>query len=254
MQLIDLSITLEPVSSEPVPVAIDYVSHSEGADILGKPVGIDHSHFPDGMGLSLEYVRLTTHSGTHLDAPIHYGPFSEGKPARTIEDIPLEWCLSDGVVLDCTTQTTEPISSQEIQSELERIGYTLKPLDIVLLRTGADRLWGSPEYFTDFRGVSREATAWLVTQGIKVIGIDSFGFDPPFGRMLADYQREGRAELLWPAHLYGREREYCQIERLVHLDRLPQPSGFKVTCFPIKLRQCGAGWTRVIAIYEEPLS
>ncbi|MDB9450050.1 cyclase family protein [Dolichospermum circinale] len=249
MQFFDLSVTLEPTPSEPVPVEIDYVSHAEGADILGKPIGIDRQAFPDQMGLSLEYVRCTTHSGTHLDAPAHYGPLCAGEIAKTIEELPLEWFFRDGVLLDCSGgPANKPVSCSEIQHQLQVIAYSLKPFDIVLVRTGAERLWGKAEYFTDFRGVSREATAWLVNQGIKVIGVDSFGFDPPFHRMLEDYGYTQDSDVLWPAHLYGRKREYCQIERLTNLEKLPVCSGFTVACFPIKLRRCGAGWSRVVAI------
>lgn len=252
MRLIDLSVTLEPSLGEPVPVQIDYVSHAEGADILGKPIGIDRKAFPNEMGLSLEYVKLTTHSGTHIDAPVHYGPLCEGQAAKTIEDVPLDWFLHDGVLVECSLgSTTEPVSSEEIKQQLQVMEYTLKPFDIVLLRTGADRHWGKPEYFTDFRGVSREATEWLVAQGIKVIGIDSFGFDPPFHCMLENYQMKQRPDVLWPAHIYGREREYCQIERLANLDKIPIAWGFTVACFPIKIRSCGAGWSRVVAIVED---
>lgn len=249
MDLIDLSVTLEFTESEPAPVEIDYVDHARGADILGRPAGIDRRAFPDGLGLSLEYVRLTSHSGTHVDAPAHYGPLCEGRRARTIEELPLEWFFGPGVVLDCAGGVEDgPVTRAELEAQLGRIGYTLAPLDIVLLRTGADRLWGSGRYFTDFRGVSREATAWLVEQGIKVIGVDSFGFDPPFARMLEDYQRTGDARTLWPAHVYGREREYCQIERLANLGAVPVTHGFQVACFPVKLRRAGAGWSRVVAM------
>lgn len=251
MKLIDLSVTLEPVSSEPIPVDIHYISHEQGADILGKPAGIDRKAFPDSKGISLEHIKLTSHSGTHVDAPAHYGPICEGKPARTIEQMPLHWFFSDGVMIDCSDGAVDrTVSQAELQQKLADIEYVLKPYDIVLLQTGADKHWGQPEYFTDFRGVSREATEWLVKQGIRVIGIDSFGFDPPFHRMLSDYHKWKCSDVLWPAHIYGREREYCQIERLVNLCHLPVNYGFKITCFPIKIRGCGAGWSRVVAIVD----
>jgi kynurenine formamidase len=252
MRLIDLSVTLEPTLGEPVPVQIEYVDHEKGADILGQPAGIDRKAFPDGLGLSLEFVKLTTHSGTHIDAPAHYGPLCEGQPAKTIEELPLDWFFHDGVLIDCSQdQAASAVTRSEIEQQLTSINYKLKPFDIVLLRTGADKHWGKPEYFTDFRGVSREATAWLVSQGVKVIGIDSFGFDPPFHRMLAQYQAKQQSDVLWPAHIYGREREYCQIERLANLDKIPVNYGFTVACFPLKVRDCGAGWSRVVAIVED---
>jgi kynurenine formamidase len=250
MHIIDLSLTMEPTKAEPVPTEIAYVSHAEGADILGRPAGIDRSHFPDGMALSLEYVKLTSHSGTHVDAPSHYGPTCAGERARSIEELPLDWFFRDGVVLGCVGDVNDgPVTRAEIEAELARIDYRIKPFDIVLIRTGADRHWPTERYFTDFRGVTAEATAYLVEAGVKVIGIDSFGFDPPFGRMLDEYRRTGRMDALWPAHFYGRKREYCQIERLAYLDRLPRPHGFRVACFPIKIKDAGAGWSRVAAIF-----
>jgi kynurenine formamidase len=128
--------------------------------------------------------------------------------------------------------------------------YVLQPLDIVMLATGADGRWGTPEYFTDFRGVTADATRFLVEQGIRVIGIDSFGFDPPFHRMLEQYRATGDKSALWPAHFYGRERPYCQIERLANLAAIPIKHGFKVACFPVKIRRAGAGWSRVVAITD----
>ncbi len=252
MKLIDLSVTMEPTEGEPVPVQIEYVNHEEGADLLGKPAGIDRTAFPSGMGLSIEFVKLTTHSGTHIDAPAHYGPKSEGQTAKTIEDLPLDWFFHNGVLIDCSQEPTDKsINSAEIQQKLAQMEYKIKQFDIVLLRTGADKYWGKPEYFTTFRGVTRCATEWLVLQGVKVIGIDSFGFDAPFHRMLSEYKEKQQSDVLWPAHLYGREREYCQIERLANLDKIPVNTGFTVACFPIKVRNCGAGWSRVVAIVND---
>ncbi|GHC88085.1 cyclase family protein [Streptomyces flavofungini] len=251
MRFVDLSVMVEPTASEPVPVEIEFVSHAEGADILGRAGGIGREEFPDRLGISLEHVKLTSHSGTHVDAPAHYGPFSEGKRARTIDELPLEWFYGPGVLLHCDTGAKEPVSAQEVETELKRIGHTLAPGDIVLINTGADRLWGSAEYFTDFRGVTREATAYLVEHGVKVMGVDSFGFDAPFSRMLAAYQASGDQAELWPAHVYGREREYCHIERLSNLTAISRPTGFTVACFPIKLKDAGAGWSRVVAMVEE---
>jgi kynurenine formamidase len=106
---------------------------------------------------------------------------------------------------------------------------------------------GTPGYFQRFRGVSGEATAYLVERGVRVIGVDSFGFDAPFLRMLDEYNRTGDQARLWPAHLHGREHEYCHIERLTNLGAIGRPLGFQVSCFPIKLTGGDAGWSRVVA-------
>ena len=53
-----------------------------------------------GLGWAIEEVRAITHTGTHVDAPYHYAPTSEGRPARRIDEVPLEWCFAPGVVLE----------------------------------------------------------------------------------------------------------------------------------------------------------
>jgi kynurenine formamidase len=249
MRIIDLSLAIEPNEHDPMTTTIEWIDHGTGGDMLGRPAGLDRSAFPDSLGLSLEIVHTTTHVGTHVDAPAHYGPLCEGRPARTIDELPLEWFFADGVVIDCRDPSFgDTIGPAELETKLAAIGHQLSPGEIVLLMTGADRLWGTAEYFRKFRGVGREGTAWLVEAGIRVIGIDTFGFDPPFETMLAAYKASGRREFLWPSHIYGREREYCQIERLANLDAIPVPYGFKVVCFPIKVQRAGAGWSRVVAI------
>jgi kynurenine formamidase len=138
--------------------------------------------FSGGQGWAIEEVRAITHTGTHVDAPYHYGATSEGRPARTIDEVPLEWCFAPGVVLDVThKQDGEPITPQDLQGELERIGYSLQPLDIVLLRTGADRRLASKEYFRQ-PGLGRDGVLWLVEHGVRVIGIDAYTLDRPLPR------------------------------------------------------------------------
>lgn len=64
-----------------------------------------------------------------------------------IDEIPLDWCYSDGVVLDFRHKADgERITVDDVQKELERIQYEIKPLDIVLIQTGADDAWGTEQY------------------------------------------------------------------------------------------------------------
>jgi cyclase len=121
---------------------------------------------------------------------------------------------------------------------------------IVLCDVGAARFWGRPEYCTCFRGIGSDAIELLLDHGVRVVGTDAFGMDPPFFRMLDAFSEAGNRSVLWPAHVLGRRREYCQIERLTGLDLLPRPDGFKVACFPIRLQGCGAAWVRAVAIID----
>jgi kynurenine formamidase len=253
--LIDLSVSLEAGAvSEPVPAQIHYVRHGqEGLQQMRQFLGVKPEDlvYSNGLGWAVEEVQAITHTGTHVDAPYHYGPTSEGKPARTIDQIPLAWCFAPGVVLDVRHKTAgEFITVADLQAALERISYQLRPFDIVLLHTGADKRLGSPDYFAQ-PGLGREGVLWLVEQGVKVIGIDAYTLDRPFAAMVADYRRTGDGRFIWPAHFAGIEREYCQIEKLANLDQLPWPRGFFVSCLPIKIHQASAGWCRAVALVPE---
>jgi kynurenine formamidase len=250
-QLIDLSTGIEHQAvHEPWPPSIRRIRHDvEGLEWMEQAFGVNREQLTvsNGKGPAFEEVTAITHCGTHVDAPWHYGPTSEGRPARTIEQCPLEWFFSDGVVLDLRyKQPSERIEVEDVRAALAAIEYKLKPLDIVMLMTGRDKHLGTPEYFEQ-PGMTRSSTLWLLDQGVKVIGIDAYGFDRKFADMAADFRQTGDASKLWEAHFAGLEREYCQIEKLVNLDRLPRPTQFKVACFPIKVERASGGWCRAVA-------
>jgi kynurenine formamidase len=265
MQFIDLSLAIDQKNPEAHPLRIERLAHNKGIQhlnwimmrktlkgllrfLLGKRI-IKPADLPDQEFLSLEMVYCSVHTGTHIDAPFHFGTKCAGLPARRINDLPLEWFYGDGVVLDLTSKRpAEAISKDDVQEALKVIDYQLKPGDIVLLHTGADKYFGTPEYMTKFCGVSCAAIEWLTEQGIKVIGIDALGFDRPYPAMIKDFLSKQDKSVLWPAHFCGRKKEYAHIERLANLDKLPKPIGFKVVCFPVKIRDAGASFTRVVAI------
>jgi kynurenine formamidase len=255
VRLIDLSVPLEDgAAHEPIPAGIAYATHQgEGLRQMQQHLGVrpEDLVYSGGLGWAVEEVRAITHTGTHVDAPYHYAPTSGGQPARTIDQVPLEWCLAPGVVLDVRHKAPgDFLTPDDLRTALDRIGYQLQPLDIVLLQTGADKRLGTPAYFEQ-PGLGREGVLWLVEQGVKVIGIDAYTLDRPFARMVADYRRTGDGRFIWPAHFAGIEREYCQIEKLANLDLLPRPHGFYVSCLPVKIKGASAGWCRAVALVPE---
>lgn len=255
MRLIDLSVPLENGSaSEPLPGTIHYVEHSgEGLAQMQQFFGVtpDDLVWSDGRGWAIEDVHMITHTGTHVDAPYHYGPMSGGEPAKKIDEIPLDWCFAPGVVLDMRhKEAGEEISVDDLITALDAINYQLKPKDIVLLQTDADKRIDSPEYFRQ-PGLGRDGTLWLVEQGVKVIGIDAYTIDRPFADMVGDFKRTGDGRHIWPAHFAGITKEYCQIEKLANLDRIPRPFGFYVSCLPVKIKAASAGWCRAVAIVSD---
>src|SRR4051794_24058527 len=139
-RLIDLSVPLEhDAASEPVPAQIRYARHEgEGLRQMRQFLGVrpEDLVWSGGLGWAVEEVQAITHTGTHVDAPYHYAPTSEGRPARTIDRVPLEWCLAPGVVLDVRHKEAGAfITVADLQAALAGIGHQLRPLDIVLLHT-----------------------------------------------------------------------------------------------------------------------
>jgi kynurenine formamidase len=256
-QIIDLSIAIEsglPSDPEMMIPKIDYLTHAQGADQMELFFpGLKKEQLPDGLGWAVEFMQLTTHSGTHLDAPFHYHPYMDkGSAAMTIDQVPLEWCFQDGVVLDFSHKPDgERITAADVSEKLADIGYELKPLDIVLIRTGADAFWGKPEYLIKGAGMTRESTLYLLEKGIRVVGIDAWSWDRPLPFLAKEFQETGDPSVIWEAHFAGIEKGYCHMEKMANLDRIPKPFGFKVACFPVNIKAASAGWTRPVAILDE---
>lgn len=264
MKIIDLSLPIDDKAFEVHKVKIERVSHRAGVEkfnrvIMGKTLMgkikyalgrriVKKEDLPDEEFLSLEIVHSPVHVGTHLDYSFHYGSKSEGRASKTAEEIPLEWCYSDGVKLDLShKKPNDTIKAQDLDAALKKINYSLKPNDIVLLRTGADKLYGTPKYFSDYPGIDTSAIDYLLDRKINIFGVDTMGIDRPYRFMLKEFLEKKDTKYLYPAHFYGRIREFIHIERLSNLDKLPD-YGFKVICFPIKIKTTGAAWARVVAI------
>lgn len=252
-RIIDLSIAIEAgLPSDPPQMIpeIEYWDHRRGAEHMKTFFpGAEEEDLPSGLGWAIELVRLSTHSGTHLDAPWHYHPTANrGEPARTIDQIPLEWCFSDGVALDFSDKPDGYlVTPSDLEDALAGVGYRLKPFDIVLVRTGADKYWGSARYLVSGCGMGRDATLWLLEQGVKVVGTDAWSWDRPLPYIANEFRDTGNSKLIWEGHFAGIEKEYCHMEKLTNLDKLP-PHGFQVACFPIKIHKASAGWVRAVAI------
>lgn len=206
------------------------------------------------MALATDRVSGSSHSGTHIDSPWHYSPVCEGKKSKSIDEVPLEWCYGDGVILDMRHKASgSEITIDDMKEALAKINYTLKPMDIVILWTGCDKYWGTDTktYLAMQSGLAIAGLDWLLDQGIKCIGIDAWTLDRPVAAMAEEYRKTGDNKVLWATHLHGRNREYLQIEKLGHLEDVPSPTGFTVCAFPCKFKGATAGWTRAVAIVEE---
>lgn len=251
-KLVDLSLPIMNGGPFRRPAEITYMSHITCASELGKGYHLSPGDFPNGKYCGFEkFTFLTAHTGAHMDAPWHYGDTYKGQRTKTIDEIPLEWCFNDGVVLNFSWKKTgEGISAQEIQQELEQIKYTLKPYDIVLIRTDTSRKYfGKPNWENMHPGATRDATIWLANQGIKVVGIDSWSWDRPHEFMVADY-KQGIKNKFWEAHYAALEKEIIIMEWLDNFHLLPA-FGFKLSVFPIKIQGGSGGWIRAVAFVKK---
>ena len=250
-KIIDLSVSISLKGNLVRMPEITYIDHEQSARNLAEAYGIEPEDFREGKYAAVERICIGTHDTTHLDAPWHFYPTSEGNPSKTIDQIPLEWCYSDGVVLDFHHKKKgERITAGEVESALQAIGYELKPFDILLIRTDMYKHYLEPGYENMHPGMTAEATLWLINQGLKVVGIDAWGWDRAHDVMAGDL-KEGDKEQFWESHYLGKEHEYCHLERLANLDKIPRPFGFKVAVFPIKIEGASAGWVRAVAILED---
>jgi kynurenine formamidase len=253
MPLVDLSAPIRQSSlewPEAIRTDIEFSGHAEGAAQVEALLGVPARLLRDGEGWATETLtRFGTHNSTHVDAPWHYNSQISGEPAQTIDELPLEWFFGPGVVLDMTAKADgERIDVADVEGELERVGHSLGERDIVLVRTGRDALLADLAYLGVGPRVTRDATAWLFERGVRVMGIDAWGWDGPLHLQAEEALERDEPGLFWAAH--QADLPYSQIERLANLGELPA-SGFQVACFPLRIVRASAAPARVVAIVPD---
>jgi kynurenine formamidase len=140
LKFVDISVTLDPaVTADPdimIP-EIEYFTHRETAEELCAFFpGLTRDDLPDGEGWAIEKVHISTHNGTHVDAPWHYhSTMNGGERAIAIDEVPLEWFQQPGVKLDFRHfEDGYVVSPKDIEAELDRIGHDLQPLNIIFFQ------------------------------------------------------------------------------------------------------------------------
>lgn len=256
MRFIDLSVPLETgVASDPPAFApqIDYMTHDQTApQVMAFFPGLRPDDLPGGEGWSVERLTIWSHNGTHLDAPYHHhSTMDSGQRAITIDEVPLDWCFRPGVRLDFRDRPDgHVVTPAEVAAELDRIGHTLRPLDIVLVNTAAGAAYGRDDYIHTGCGMGRDATLWLLDRGVRVTGTDAWSWDAPFLHTARRWAETRDPSIIWEGHRASIRTGYCHLEKLANLDTLPD-DGFTVACFPVKLKGGSAGFTRAVALLED---
>ncbi len=259
-RIVDISVPLMVgIASDPPEMLprIDYLDHHATAPRMAEYMGVPVEALPDGEYAAIERATISTHNGTHLDAPYHY--FSTmnhalvpgGEASMRIDEVPLDWCLQPAVKLDFRMfEDGYVVQPADVAAELRRIGHALRPLEIVLVNTRAGSRYGEADYIDSGCGMGRAATLWLLERGVRLVGTDGWSWDAPFSHTRRRVQATGDAGLIWEGHRAGREIGYSHLEKLHNLEALPA-HGFEVACFPVKVHRGSAGWTRAVAILHD---
>ena len=250
MALVDLSAPISPDPEEYpdlLRTEIEYSDHADGAAAIEGFFGVGPELLRDGEGWAVEtFTRFGTHNSTHVDAPWHYNSTIGGERAETIDELPLEWFFAPGLVVDATDRADGEVLS--VDDIAERVPREPVERDIVLVHSGRDEFIDQADYIARGPGVSAEATRWLYERGVRVMGIDAWGWDEPLHMEAERAKSTGESGVFWAAHQC--DLPYSQIERLVNLGSLP-PEGFHVACFPLRLVGGSAAPARVVAILPD---
>jgi kynurenine formamidase len=227
---------------------IQYTDHQMGANVMKLLFNCTPEDLPAGEGWAEEDISMSSHLGTHVDAPWHYGSTCEGKTARTIDQIALDELYCPAVVLDMTDKkgTGAAITVDDLKKRLGIVNYQIQPGDAVLIRTDHDKYALNDPVRYNYPGMTRESTLWLAEQGATIGGTDATGWDRPFHVMIENFQRTKDKNFVWDAHFACRDKELIVVQQLANLDQLP-PHGFRVGFFPLKLEKCSSAPARVVA-------
>jgi kynurenine formamidase len=247
--LIQNDVVSDPPGLEP---KIEYVDHKQSAArVAQRYPHLAPEELVDGEGYAVEFLKLTAHNGTHVDAPWHYAStMNGGEPAATIDELPLDWFYGPGVKLDFRHfPDGYVIRPEDVEAELARIAHALEPGDIVLVNTSAGKRLGNADFYKAGCGMGREATLYLTTRGVRVTGTDAWSWDVYHEHSRVEFEKHRDVGIIWEGHKAGREIGYSHMEKLGNLEALPA-DGFTVICFPVKIFRGSAGWTRAVAMFD----
>ncbi|MDG2313040.1 MAG: cyclase family protein [Alphaproteobacteria bacterium] len=230
MQLIDLSREIyhkmPRLVNHPSIVVTEYSDHDEVREA-------------DGYKFSSATLNLSLgdHAGTHVDAPCH---FDSNPEALSIEQIPLDTYFTEAICLDLSFKPLKSdISIEDLENAVEQANVEIKPKDMVLLHMDFyNRCFGTPEYLTDFPGLTKESATWLGAKGINMFGVEAVSPGRP-----------GRNN--FEVHHVCRDMGFTHVEGLVNLEKLLGKGRFRFIGFPIKIRGGTGAPIRAVAWLED---
>jgi arylformamidase len=215
-RIVDLSMSMFPGMTRPAVIRDFEVSHVAKVE---------------KEGFDVSEISMSSHTGTHLDAPMHF----IGK-GISVDQVRLETVAGEAVVLDLTR--LEP-QHKIAAAELERFAGRIRPKDIVLLYTGSDKWLDKPEYTTAYPYLGADAARWLVEKKVSTVGIDFLAVDALYKEPLAV-----------DAHLTLLGAGVVIVECLMNLGEIRSERAFFVAA-PLKIKDGDASPVRAFAIEFE---
>lgn len=209
MNIIDLSHTISPEMP---------VYPGDDPPVIMNRAAIEEDGFVE------KSITLSSHVGTHIDAPAHIIPH-----APTLDRMPVDRFIGPGSVIDLTGLKNPTIDI----FFLKPYEPWFKTSEFILLYTGWSRFWGQEKYLRDYPILSIESALWIRSFELKGIGLDALSVD------------EVEAVDL-PIHKILLERMSI-VENLTNLDKLPK-TGFIFSCLPLKLENADGSPVRPVAI------
>ncbi|MDQ2679952.1 MAG: cyclase family protein [Candidatus Eremiobacteraeota bacterium] len=183
------------------------------------------------QGVNKEIVQISTHTGTHCDAPYHF--FEDG---LTIDQVPLETYIGPGTILDLRHK---PLGSAIERVDIEPLADRVEPGDIVLLNTGGGhRRSNSKAFLMEYVYLSGGAAQFLVDRGVKGVGIDAVS--------MGGYNDPAHSG---PPHKILLANGKFIVEELYFPDEVMDGEKRLFVTAPVKLQGCSGGWTRA-ALWE----
>ena len=185
------------------------------------------SEMSQGAPLSTSRVTVSSHSGTHIDAPIH--AVEEG---QSIDQIPLERFTGPGVVLSVPSHAGDVLTVDQLLAG----GPAVQRGDMVLVHTGWDAQFGEAAYH-DHPSLSPGVGEWAVDTGINLLGVDTLTPDLPVARRGEGFEFPLHRTLLGNGVLIAE-----------NLRGLGDAAGQRVTvyAFPVSVRGGDAGSVRMV--------
>ena len=177
-------------------------------------------------GVNLSVLTLGSHTGTHVDAPIHFI-----KGGRSLDQLPVESFVGEAAVIDLSDV---PAGRAVSPSDFEVHSHEIHAGDIALLYTGFSRRWRDPKARRNYTYLGKDAAEWLVKRKAKAVGIDYLSV-------------EGFGEQVPVAHKTLLSSGIPIIESIG--DKLGELVGRRVLfiCLPIKVGGCDGAPARAIA-------